>query len=975
MSRSGFGSTSRCSADGFKNRLPLVAVAVLCASTTWAQLPTATLNSIYPAGGKTGSSFETTVSGASLEDADKLFFSHPGVTAAQVMGEPSLFQPDAKPVANKFKITIKPDVPPGVYEVHVVGRFGISNPRAFQVGGLNELPEKEPNNKLEEATPVELNTTVQGQADSRQWDYFKITVKKDQRIIVDCWADRLDSKLDAVLVLFDASGNEIDRNNENNGRDPVLAFTAPADGDYYVLLYDFLYGGSAEHHYRLNFSTAPYVDFILPSAAQPGSKGKFTVYGRNLPGGQPAEGMELNGQSLQKLSVDIQAPGGDAAVQLKRDTPVSPAGSGLDGFEYRLKTPQGESNPIFIGFASAPIVLEKEPNNNPEQTQVVKVPCEYVGQFNPRGDRDFLAFEAKKGEVYWIETISHRMGVPTDPHFLLQQVIVDKEGKETFKDIVEMDDPDAKISNIGGTSFNTANDDPTYRFTAPADGKYRVLIRDLYNDSRGDPRFVYRLSIRNENPDFRLVAISVVPAQKNSKTPTMGSSFLRRGGTEAIQVMAFRRDGFKDEIEISAEGLPQGVTCAKAYIGAGSNSTMLILQAADNAPKFAGVLKLIGKAKINDKDVVRQVRGGSVIWPPVQNQSGLKARMSKHFVLGVSDSELCPYIAVIGDGKTWETARGGKLEIPVKLTRRNWDNKLALAATGLPANVTVANINIDKGKTDGKLTVTLKNNSPVGVFTFYMQGTAQVPYLRDPNEVKKAEEYKKRVDQITADFDKASKDAAVVFKDKTKVAQDAANAEKVAKQKAAAAKDGEKEAAEKAAKEAKAKLDKANAEKAEAEKKSKDAASQLKTAQTEKTSAQKKFTDAQNRAKKPANVNVYRPSTPITLKIAAAPAEMAVTKPGALKAGTKIEIPVKINRMYGFDGDVNLVVKLPSGTSGLKIANLKVAKGQNEGKLVIEAAENAKAGQFELTVQATLSFNGQNLTVEEKTPLTVEAAG
>ena len=35
------------------------------------------------------------------------------------------------------------------------------------------------------------------------------------------------------------------------GRDPLIDFEAPADGDYVVGLYDFIYAGGGDYYYRL----------------------------------------------------------------------------------------------------------------------------------------------------------------------------------------------------------------------------------------------------------------------------------------------------------------------------------------------------------------------------------------------------------------------------------------------------------------------------------------------------------------------------------------------------------------------------------------------------------------------------------------------------------------------------------------------------------------------------------------------------
>lgn len=947
----------------------LAAAFTLGATIAHAQLPNTRLDSVFPAGGQVGQTVEVTITGDNLDEAHRLHFSHPGITAQAKMSEPSEFQPEKKPVDGKFLVTIKPDVPPGVYDMHVIGRYGISNPRAFQVGTLKETVEKEPNNDVENPMTVELNSTVNGQADARNWDYFKLPLKKGQKVVVDCWAHRIDSRLDGTMVLFDAAGNELQRSNEYNRHDPLLAFTAPADGDYYAVLYDFMYGGGPEYYYRLTFSSGPYVEFVIPPAGEPGKAGKFTLYGRNLPGGKPAEGMQSGGQPLEQLTVDIQVPAN--TTLLDRDGLVMPEDSELDGFDYTLKTPQGTSNPVFIGFATAPVVLEKEPNNSASEAQAVSVPCEYVGQFNPRGDRDFLTFEAKQGDTYWMEVFSQRMAIPTDPYLLVQQVTVDKEGKEQVKDLREVDDPDQKQSNIGGNVYNTHTDDPTYKFVAPADGKYRVLIRDLYYGSRGAPRYIYRLSIRKETPDFRLIAVPVFPSNQNNQSGVW-SPMLYKGGAEAIEVLAFRRDGFNEDIEVQVEGLPGGVTASKCVIGAGSNGATLVLKAADGAADWAGAIKVTGKAKVNGQDVVRQARAGTVVWPAVNNRSAQQNRMSRQIVLAVSAKEDAPYYVEVGEDKVYEMARAGKIEMPIKAVRRGkFDNNIALQARNVPQNVQVKNVTINKGKNDGKLEIELKNNAPVGTYTFHMIGQGQVPYQLNPEAAAAAAEYKKKVDEIVKQRDQQAKEAAKVEADKQKALQAAQAEVKKAEQQAKAAKDDQKAKADAELKAAQEKQAKADAEFKDAQAKKKEADDKLNAAKAEQKRADQEAKNLANRAKQK-NLNVYRPSTAITVKITEAPIVLKVNMPGNLKQGEKIDVPVAVDRLYGYAEEINLQVTFSKGSSGLKVQNTKIEKGKNDTKLVIEAAPNAKPGDFQMIVKANHRFNNQNLSIDQSVPIKIE---
>ena len=68
--------------------------------------------------------------------------------------------------------------------------------------------------------------------------------------------------MDPSLVLFDADGRELDRDRDTNRRDPMIDFTAPADGTYYVELHDFLYVGSGEYYYRLSIDSRPHLDLL-----------------------------------------------------------------------------------------------------------------------------------------------------------------------------------------------------------------------------------------------------------------------------------------------------------------------------------------------------------------------------------------------------------------------------------------------------------------------------------------------------------------------------------------------------------------------------------------------------------------------------------------------------------------------------------------------------------------------------------------
>ena len=218
---------------------PRVLIAVPLASAH-AQLPRTRLYSISPTGAKAGSAVDVTLaSGTDLDEVDKLHFSHPGITA--VLKAP-----------NVFTVTVDPNVPPGSYDVLASGLFGISNPRTFVVGTLDETQEVEPNNVIEEAKPIELGKTLNGVMNAAtDVDFFKFAGKKDQRILAACTAQHIDSRLEAKLELYAADGRRIAEGRNDDRGDPLIDATLPADGDYILKLYDFQFRGGAEYFYRL----------------------------------------------------------------------------------------------------------------------------------------------------------------------------------------------------------------------------------------------------------------------------------------------------------------------------------------------------------------------------------------------------------------------------------------------------------------------------------------------------------------------------------------------------------------------------------------------------------------------------------------------------------------------------------------------------------------------------------------------------
>src|SRR5436853_193502 len=97
---------------------------VFTSSSVFAQLPVTQLTSIFPPGGKQGSTVEVTIAGADMDEVEQLILDHAGLGATPKLTAATPLEP-ARSTPNQFVVTIGSDVLPGIYEVRAMGRFGL----------------------------------------------------------------------------------------------------------------------------------------------------------------------------------------------------------------------------------------------------------------------------------------------------------------------------------------------------------------------------------------------------------------------------------------------------------------------------------------------------------------------------------------------------------------------------------------------------------------------------------------------------------------------------------------------------------------------------------------------------------------------------------------------------------------------------------------------------------------------------------
>jgi hypothetical protein len=679
------------------NRLPPVAMALaawaLSAAALYADLPHIRLDRIFPLGGEAGTQVLLEIAGNDMEEVRALHFDDPGLKAVPV-----------KP--NQFLVTIAPGTRRGGHDVRAIGKYGISGARLFVVSqGLTEVSEREPNDIPDQAQTVPMNCAINGASDANGDDFYRFRARKGERVTIDCQAFRLDSTLRGSMVLYTADGKELAQSKAYYDRtDPFLDFVAPADGEYILRLHDATFAGALP--YRLVISNLPQIENVFPPAVVPGEKTELTLLGRNLPGSGPAPEWVIQGQPLDRLVVGFTAPSDASLLQgFDSMSALSSASLNARGLQRWPPSLDNALNPMTLAFADAPLTREHEPNDTAATAQEIVLPTVVCGRFDKPGDADWYTFAAKAGESIRIDLLCERIGMPGDPFVL----VTDAKGNE----ITSFDD-----HGINFNSLAQNNRDPLGSFTAPATGKYRLLVQDRYR--QGGARFVYALSIGKPAPDFYPVAFHETPVAPSCP-------LVRRGGSAFCELCLNRRD-FNGFVTVEAEGLPAGVSCPPIHISPQTEFTNIVFTAASDAAEWSGAIRLKAWAVIGGKRLERQVRWSQRRWN-IDNIN--TSRVCREICLAVRPG--APYGLRMADGQI-SVAAGATGEAHVMADRLapEFKGKIQLNGLNLPPGFAVPATEVAADKSEAKINVVVAESVPPGSYSIVLRGDAQVPFSKDP---------------------------------------------------------------------------------------------------------------------------------------------------------------------------------------------------------------------------------------------------
>lgn len=459
------------------------------------------------------------------------------------------------PAGEKGKLSVEAaaNAEPGVYWVRLFNAEGAAAVRPLIVGTLAELTEKEPNDRAIEATPLTASAmTVNGQLAAKgDVDTFAIEARKGQVLVAAMTAhEGLGSPMDASLQVLSPQGFVLAQNDDDAALDPLLTFVVPADGKYLVRTFAFPsapdssihYAGDPKFVYRLTITTGGFLDHVFPLAVARGAANELRASGWNL----------------------------KDELLLKPTLPEFPPEGPLFGREETALAWQAD----LAGLAMARIVpqgplVEQEPNDT-AKPQAVTLPAYVSGRLSEAKDGDAFRFDAKKGSKLELRVAARAIGSQLDAVIK----VLASDGKQ----LAQADD--VKESR-----------DAVLAFAAPSDGAYTVEVGDLHR--RGGVRFVYLLSIE--------------PATSDATVSTTAESFTVVEGKSIEVPLTIERDaGYAGELEISAVGLPDGVTAAPVKSlpkDATAKAVKLVLKSEKGT--YRGPLTLVAK---EDGGMVRRVR-------------------------------------------------------------------------------------------------------------------------------------------------------------------------------------------------------------------------------------------------------------------------------------------------------------------------------------------------------------------------------
>ena len=552
----------------------------------------------------------------------------------------------------EVRVEIDGGAAPGDREFRLSTGVGLTNPIRFQVGVLPEVLEVEPmegegtgaDSELP-APPLLLNGRIlPGDVDRLRFPAKRgqdLVIATAARRLVPFLADAVPGWFQATATLFDGAGREVAFADDwRQDPDPVLLFRVPRDGEYVLEIRDAIYRGREDFVYRVSIGEDPFITRMFPLGGPAGVATMAAVAGWNLPRSHiPLETGDGAGAG------DGNAEEGQRLVEARRGSVPS--------------------NAVAYAVDLLPECTEREPNDDAARAQPLPLPRIVNGTIGRPGDVDVFRFMGFAGDEVVAEVEARRLGSPVDS--LLR--LTDAAGTV----LAWNDDRPG-----GGTTGTVTHDaDSFLRCRLPADGTYRVVLREA--QAHGGDEYGYRLRVGPPRPGFD---VFMVPS----------SLAVGAGRSEAVRMEARRRDGFEGAIDVALTGAPEGWALGGGRIPAGRESVRVTLTAPAKPVIGPVYLRFEARAAAGDGEIRRAV---------IPAEDVMQAFLWRHLVPSREFAALvagrgAEPVEVLTDLPV-RIAAGKTALVRVRVPARNLPGDLRLVLDAPPAGITLEDVAIVPG--------------------------------------------------------------------------------------------------------------------------------------------------------------------------------------------------------------------------------------------------------------------------------------
>jgi hypothetical protein len=349
-------------------------------------------------------------------------------------------------------------------------------------------------------------------------------------------------------------------------------------------------------------------------------------------------------------------------------------------------------NPFLLSTLSG--VIEAEPNDTNAQATAFSAPAALDGILSKPGDVDSYVFTAKKGQQFEVRVHGRHIRSPIDSVLTV------------FK---------ASGGSVAGSDDSGNNPDSSLRFTAPEDGKYTIVIKDMLG--QGGPNYVYRIDVALAEPE-------ITASLPELKRYTDVLAVVPKGNRMAIMMNVNRRD-VNGDVVLDLQNLPEGVTAQAVPLAASQSSVPVLLTAADDAPLGGSAVNVIPRSKVKRGDTEVAVAGGFE-----QKSLMLRVMVNRSLYSWYNDrmstvvTERVPFKIEIIEPKA-PLVRNGAMELRVRAIRdEGFSGPIRMRMAFNPPGVSSSgSVTIEEGKDEGIMPLTANKDAELGDWQITIVGT------------------------------------------------------------------------------------------------------------------------------------------------------------------------------------------------------------------------------------------------------------